>query len=790
MHRRHHLLKIKRLLSALMAAALVLSLAGTATAANPRGAKSNAEQAPKSDNLPSPLADKQTSLRQAGLEKVMKGEAKATGSNKVVKVAKGQYVELARQGEDTIWTLLGEFGTQVNPAYGGTAGPLHNQIPEPDRSVDNSSIWTPDSNKAYYEDMLFSEAPGDVSMRNYYIEQSSGAYAVNGTVEDWVQVPFNEANYGANYCGSIVCARTWLFVRDEVNAWYDAQLAAGKTPAEIDAYLAQFDVWDRYDYDGDGNFNEPDGYIDHFQAVHAGSGEETGGGAQGTDAIWSHRWYAYYNNIGTTGPDFNKFGGVKVGGSNLWIGDYTVEPEDGGVGVFSHEFGHDLGLPDLYDTSGNTGGAENSVAFWSLYSSGSYGSTGIPADGIGSKPIPMSVYEKIFLGWSDYQVVDYGKKATIRVGPASHQTKQAQAIVAILPDKQIEFDLGAPASGSYFWYSGSGNNVNSTMTRSFTLPAGDNPFSAKVRYDTEQGYDYFYLRVSDDNGSSWTTLPTNLSDGGGFTGTSGSSSGTWVDWTATIPSAFGGKTVLVQVQYVTDGGVSNPGVNVDEIDVAGTTDGAETDGTMTLAGGFERTTGQVTRSFFNAYFAENRQYTGYDDGLRTGPYNFGFLNTLPNWVEHFQYRTGLLVWYYDTSFADNNIGDNCLGPDLTPGTSDDRCGGLVLPVDAHPTIAHWADGTMMRPRIQSFDSTFGLSPVPALTLHNNGVAATIPASRAAKVFNDSKDVWYACDSHCVSGAHPGRYQPGWSGVNTPDTGTTMRVKSVSATGFMEVDVNK
>ena len=56
--------------------------------------------------------------------------------------------------------------------------------------------------------------------------------------------------------------------------------------------------------------------------------------------------------------------GVKVGGSNYWIGDYTVEPENGGVGVFAHEFGHDLGLPDLYDTSGNTGGAENSVAFW------------------------------------------------------------------------------------------------------------------------------------------------------------------------------------------------------------------------------------------------------------------------------------------------------------------------------------------------------------------------------------------------------------------------------------------
>ena len=44
--------------------------------------------------------------------------------------------------------------------------------------------------------------------------------------------------------------------------------------------------------------------------------------------------------------------------------------------MFAHEFGHDLGLPDQYDTSGNTGGAENSTGFWTLMSQGSYGSNG------------------------------------------------------------------------------------------------------------------------------------------------------------------------------------------------------------------------------------------------------------------------------------------------------------------------------------------------------------------------------------------------------------------------------
>jgi hypothetical protein len=50
---------------------------------------------------------------------------------------KGRYVELEREREDLIFTVLGEFGTQIVPQLGGTPGPLHNQIPEPDRTVDN-----------------------------------------------------------------------------------------------------------------------------------------------------------------------------------------------------------------------------------------------------------------------------------------------------------------------------------------------------------------------------------------------------------------------------------------------------------------------------------------------------------------------------------------------------------------------------------------------------------------------------------------------------------------------------
>ena len=215
-------------------------------------------------------------------------------------------------------------------------------------------------------------------MANWYLEQSYGRFSVDGYVSDWLQVPNNEAAYGSNYCGDIVCTRDiGRFLVDQSAAWCKQQTDLGKSQADIDAMLASFDVWDRYDYDGDGNFDEPDGYIDHFQSVHAGEGEETGGGAQGTDAIWSHRSYANAGTFSAPGPtvgtDVVPFGGLPIACSSKWIGDYTIEPENGGVGVFSHEFGHDLGLPDEYDTSGNTGGAENSTAWWTPWSQGSYG---------------------------------------------------------------------------------------------------------------------------------------------------------------------------------------------------------------------------------------------------------------------------------------------------------------------------------------------------------------------------------------------------------------------------------
>ena len=106
-------------------------------------------------------------------------------------------------------------------------GPVHNQIPEPDRTVDNSTVWQPDYNRDHYQQLYFGEGKNVESVKTYYETQSSGRYSVDGTVTDWVKVRYNEARYGRsgddptdengddpNVCGSIVCNNTYDLVRD------------------------------------------------------------------------------------------------------------------------------------------------------------------------------------------------------------------------------------------------------------------------------------------------------------------------------------------------------------------------------------------------------------------------------------------------------------------------------------------------------------------------------------------------------------------------------------------------
>src|SRR5689334_11177738 len=113
------------------------------------------------DDAAHPLGTEQRDAKALAFEAEMHGKT----HGHTHQVHKRHYVELDREGEDTIWTIIGEFGSQIHPTYGGVAGPLHNQIPKPNRKYDNTTIWAPDFSKNYFEKLLFSEGRNDISMR-------------------------------------------------------------------------------------------------------------------------------------------------------------------------------------------------------------------------------------------------------------------------------------------------------------------------------------------------------------------------------------------------------------------------------------------------------------------------------------------------------------------------------------------------------------------------------------------------------------------------------------------------
>jgi immune inhibitor A len=788
--------KLAALATATLAgAALALPMTAPQVSAAPAAAVApdrDGHDHPGTDNLREPWQKKYDAIRKAGVEQRLKSGSSA----KVQKLSKNQFAQTAQVGNERVFVILAEFGDTTHSAFPDGesdaqkfVGPLHNEIPKPNRSVDNSTLWKADYNRAHYQNMYFNR------LDNFFRDQSSGKYRINGEVTEWVKVPFNEARYGRDFCGDITCNNTWFLLRDGMAQWTQDRLDAGMTMPEIQEYLKTFDHLDRYDFDEDGDFKEPDGYIDHMQVVHAGGDQSDGDPTYGSDAIWAHRWYAQINPRLTSGPAGGaQLGGIEIGeggvsdpdGANVeipdnptgvWIGDYTIQPENGGLSVFAHEYVHDLGLPDLYDTSGNTGGAENSYGWWSLMSQSRGTNPGDP--GIGDRPMPLGAWDKFQLGWLDAAIVKSSKSRTVKLRPTAEKGNNPNGVVVVLPDKKIRQNLGAPCAdcGERYYYSDKGDDLNNSMRRPVN---GGGALTATVKYEIEDGWDYAFLEASSDGGKTWEQLDTSENfdgeDQSGLDpfdkGISGNTGGEWVELTATVPDG----TNAIRWHYMTDGAFVLDGFQVDNITLAGQNIGdAESGDDAWTYKGFMNTSGNDLVSYTNAYFVENRaRHKGLDRPL-SHLYNFGFKGGWANKVEFFHNNPGALITYWDSSYTDNNVGDH-------PGH------GEVLPVDAHPQFVHTPDGAIARPRINTWDSAFYVKDSKPQTLHFQGERMRLPGRKAVPVFDDTRRYWSDSDQH-GAGEHAGHYQPGWYSVDVPRTGTTIRVLKVNKKGVLFIRVN-
>lgn len=497
-----------------LALAAVLPFAATSASADPTtppttptttpGADDTGTGVVRSDNRPSPVAIRQAALQQTAVDQLVDGDARLRGKgrSRTIQMADGAQVDYPVSQSAQLLTFLVDFGSGTgNPAFPDqTAGPVHNQLPEPIAS-DNSTYWKPDFSRQHYLDMFFNGMPEQhgESFKAAYREMSSGRFDLEGDVSDWVTVG-HPSSYYSQADGQENDTNMTDFIGESADAWF-ASASSTMSDQQVKDYLAQFDQWDRYDSDNDGVYNEPDGYIDHFQAIHAGPGEEAGAAPW---TIWSHRGAVNFDATNSSGPSCGtpgcfRPGGVEIGDTGYWIFDYTTEPEDGGLGVFAHEFGHDLGLPDYYDTDAPT---DNSTGFWNLMSAGSWMSD--QGHALGTTPNHVGAADKLFLGWygadnEDLAIVNGLARTPQKVvlGPSNHATTTGkQAVLVRVPDGSDVLAGPVPGSpdGAYL-YSGNRNAADPTaVSPPVRVPStGSATLTARVAYATERDFDYAYL---------------------------------------------------------------------------------------------------------------------------------------------------------------------------------------------------------------------------------------------------------------------------------------------------------
>lgn len=216
------------------------------------------------------------------------------------------------------------------------------------------------------------------SLSEYFQWASRGRIQVRGEVVATVTLP-NNRNYYANDSWGVNALET---PNNSFGMFRDAVYAVDNV---VD--FSRFDM-------------DTDGYVDMLWLVHAGPGGETTTSRRDLWSITSRASTGWSNGLPAETNDL-------VPGSllqHMRIDRFTVLPELSGlrpgqlceIGVYCHEFGHTLGLPDLYDTSALGGAANVGPGQWSLMSTGAYGGNGLSPE----SPAHLGAWPLLWLGWA------------------------------------------------------------------------------------------------------------------------------------------------------------------------------------------------------------------------------------------------------------------------------------------------------------------------------------------------------------------------------------------------------
>lgn len=271
----------------------------------------------------------------------------------------------------------------------------------------DDSPWPAAYTKGRYEELLFDKSTS--SLREYFRENSYGLFDLTGEVVGPVKVPgrLQDYAYGRGTPSGDAVRRM-------------ITLALGEAAKRVD--LARFDTHDAH---GEA---KRDGVLDHVLVIYA----EKSGAPDGFAPIWPHRGSS----------DIELPGGLRAA-------SYLTVPHAARLGVYVHELGHDLGLPDLYDRDESSHGAGD----WCTMASGSW-------LGDAERPVHLSAWAKMRLGWIIPQVVAAPKRH-LEIPSASERPfalkiplgeVDSPEYLILENRRRVGFDALLPAEGLLVWH--------------------------------------------------------------------------------------------------------------------------------------------------------------------------------------------------------------------------------------------------------------------------------------------------------------------------------------------------